>query len=278
MKTTLNLTTVLNKTTAIAREAGQLLREYTAHPNHADTKSASVDLVTAADRASEALIVERLKDQFPDFLIIGEEGGAYENSGDADSYRWYVDPIDGTTNFAHGIPHFAVSMALTTDKNEPIFGVIYDPMRDECFSAVKGLGATLNSKPIHVSKTEKLAQSVVGSGFPYNKWTSPENNAENWGNFVVRSQGIRRLGSAALDMAYVACGRLDGYWEHHLSRWDVFAGIVIVQEAGGKVTDYEGNPNNITIEKPRLVASNGNIHDEIVQVLKLGKDAPRPSN
>lgn len=278
MKTTLNLTTVLNKTTAIAREAGQLLREYAAQPNHADTKSASVDLVTAADRAAEAFIVERLTEQFPDFYIIGEEGGGYENSGDQNGYRWYIDPIDGTTNFAHGIPHFAVSMALATDKNEPIFGVIYDPMRDECFSAIKGLGATLNGRPIQVSKTEKLAHAVVGSGFPYNKWTSPEHNADHWANFVVRTQGVRRLGSAALDLAYVAAGRLDGYWEHHLSRWDVFAGIVIVQEAGGNVTDYDGLQENVTVEKPRLVVSNGKIHDEILQVLKLGKDAPRPTD
>lgn len=271
----MNLNAVMTEAIAIAHAAGAILRDPISRPRYADHKGAIVDLVTEADRASEAFILARLQAAFPQHRIVGEEGSDYQPAA-ANGLQWYVDPLDGTTNFAHGIPHFSISLALTNSDGFPIVGVVYDPMRDECFAAVQGGGATLNEQPIQVSTTQHLAASVVASGFPYDKWTDPENNATQWGHFVVRSQGVRRMGSAALDLAYVGAGRYDGYWEQKLQRWDVLAGILIVQEAGGRVTDYTGDPQGVIAPRPRLVASNGYIHDEMLQVLHYGDNAPHP--
>lgn len=262
---------------SIAHEAGILLRDFVQRPLNLDSKTSSIDLVTEADRQSEALIVSRLREYFPADAIVGEEGGDYAAENDSvNSFRWFIDPLDGTVNFAHRLPHFSISMALVNPNNQPVIGVIYDPMHNECFTAVQGHGAFLNGVRLHVSATEKLAQSLLVTGFSYDTWANPDNNVEQFGDFMVRTQGVRRLGSAALDMAYVAAGRLDGYWEQKLQQWDVMAGVLLVKEAGGKVTDYHGNQTEVFQKRPRVVASNGSIHDEMIEVLRLGKAAPRP--
>ncbi len=271
----MNLTYILKKAKAIATATGELIRTQAAHPHLTSRKSALTDLVTATDQQAEALIVQHLNQYFPDHHIVGEEGGSYANGGQT-THRWYIDPIDGTTNFAHGIPHYCVSLAMTGPDGLPLVGVIYDPMRDEMFSAVQGEGAKLNDSPIHVSATPTLAEAVVATGFPYDKWSDPANNVEQWSNFVVRTTGVRRQGSAALDLAYVAAGRYDGYWEQKLNPWDALAGVLLVFEAGGTVTDYDGKQDGILARKPRIVASNGHIHQAMLAVLHQGQDAPRP--
>ncbi len=257
-----------------ARAAGDILRDGFNRPHSIHLKTNATDMATETDEAAEKLIVERLQAAFPEHSILGEEGGAYDVAGA--SYRWVIDPLDGTTNFAHGIPHFSVSIALTDGDGWPVIGVVYDPMRDECFVAAKGMGATLNDKPIGVSQTPALSQAVMASGFPYDKWHDPRNNADLWGHFVVRSRGVRRFGSAALDLAYVAAGRFDGYWEQKLNPWDVLAGILLVQEGGGLVTGFDGTSDAIRATKPDLVASNGLFHPEILVVIEQGAAAPRP--
>lgn len=260
----------------IAREAGQIAREGFNQPRHTALKSSNVDLVTDTDRQVEAFIVEQLTQAYPDYQIVGEEGGVYQQAN-TNGYRWFIDPIDGTTNFAHGIPHFSVCVGLAGDDVfSPLLGVIYDPMRDECFAAERGKGATLNGQSIHVSHTTRLSEAVVASGFPYTKWTDPDNNATQWGDFVVRSRGVRRFGSAGLDMAYVAAGRFDGYWEHNLNAWDIMPSVICLLEAGGKLTNYNGEAPENASNALRLVASNGLIHDEMVHVLAEGANAPRP--
>lgn len=271
----MNLDTILEKAVAIAHATGELIRAQAAQPRLANRKSAQIDLVTETDQQAEALIVKHLTQYFPDHHIVGEEGGSYENGGKT-TYRWYIDPIDGTTNFAHGIPHYSVSLAMTGPDGLPLVGVVYDPMRDEMFAATQGGGATLNNRPIHVSVTPRLAEAVVATGFPYDKWTDPANNAAEWSNFLVRTSGVRRQGSAALDLAYVATGRYDGYWEQKLNPWDALAGVLLVIEAGGTVTDYDGKQNGITARYPRIVATNGYIHAEMLAVLQQGEMAPRP--
>lgn len=271
----INTVETLETVTRIVRDAGAVAREAFNKPREMDTKSSGVDLVTDTDKRIEAFIVENLTGQFPDISLVGEEGGEY-NSGN--SYRWFIDPIDGTTNFAHGIPHFSVNIALTdAQPYPPLLGVLYDPMRDECFAGIRGEGAALNGKALRVSSTPSLAQSVVASGFPYTKWTDPDNNADRWGHFVTRSRGVRRMGAAGLDVAYVAAGRFDGYWEHHLNAWDVMPGIVCLTEAGGMFTNYDGEPvDPHQFTKLRIVASNGLIHDEMLTVLREGSHAPVP--
>lgn len=258
-----------------ARAAGEILRDGFNRPHDIHLKGNATDMATETDEAAEKLIIDRLRAVFPDHSILGEEGGAHDVAGA--SYRWVIDPLDGTTNFAHGVPHFSVSIALADADGWPILGVIYDPMRDECFVASKDNGATLNTQPIHVSQTPALSQAIMASGFPYDKWHDSANNIDLWGHFVVRSRGIRRFGSAALDLAYVAAGRFDGYWERKLNPWDILAGVILVQEAGGLVTGFDGTPAMIRANKPDLVASNGIFHTEIITVIQQGTDAPRPS-
>lgn len=246
---------------SIAREAGALLRDFYHRGVRTEYKG-DVDLVTEADRASEALIGERLRTAFPGHGIYGEEG---TREGLQSEFRWYVDPLDGTTNFAHGFPVFCVVLGCErrhpglapSEDGEMVAGVIYDPLRDEMFSAARGAGATLNGKPIHVSATRSLDESLIATGFPSKKrHNSP--NVHFYQEFTLRSHGVRRAGSAAIDLAYVACGRLEGYWEFQLNPWDTSAGYLLVEEAGGRVTHFDGS--KFTLDSREVLASNGLIH------------------
>ena len=251
----------------IAREAGARLREFFAEGVATEYKG-DVDLVTVADRTVEKLIRTRLGEVFPHHGIYGEEGTRERMEQE---FRWYVDPLDGTTNFAHGFPQFCVSMGLEQraagsepDEDGTIqAAVIYDPMRDELYTAELGRGATLNGKPLHVSKTATLAESLVATGFPSRKrHQSP--NIHFYHEFTLRSHGVRRAGSAALDLAYVAAGRLEAFWEFNLNPWDTAAGVLLVTEAGGRVSDFAGGA--FQLESREVLASNGLIHDELVTI------------
>ncbi len=243
---------------AIAREAGSLLMSCFARHIGFEYKG-EVDLVTEADRASEKLIVERLRARWPEHGIVGEEGARSHPEAE---YRWYIDPLDGTTNFAHGYPVFCVSIALVYNDEELVAGVLYDPTRDEMFSAERGQGATLNGKPIHVSKTTRLAESLLGTGFPSHK-RHQNPNIYFYHQITLRSHGVRRAGSAALDLANVACGRYDGFWEFNLNPWDTAAGTLLVREAGGLVTRFDGSPYRL--DSREVLASNGLIHDKLMK-------------
>jgi myo-inositol-1(or 4)-monophosphatase len=243
----------------IAREAGALLMEHFARRVTIEYKG-EVDLVTAADRASEQLVVDRLRARWPEHGIVAEEGTRSETGAD---YRWYVDPLDGTTNFAHGYPVFCVSIALVREKDGQLeVGVLYDPTRDELFAAERGRGATLNRKPIHVSKTTRLQESILGTGFPSHK-RHKNPNIFFYHQITLRSHGVRRAGSAALDLANVAAGRYDGFWEFNLNPWDTAAGVLIVQAAGGTVTRFDGTP--FRLDSREVLASNGLIHQELIR-------------
>jgi myo-inositol-1(or 4)-monophosphatase len=263
-----NLTWVL-KAAEIAREAGAKLREFFAQGVETEYKG-DVDLVTVADRTVEKLIKTRLGETFPEHGIYGEEGTRERMEGE---FRWYVDPLDGTTNFAHGFPQFCVSMGLeqrpagtAADADGTLVaGVIYDPMRDELYTAERGQGAHLNGKPMNVSRVPELAEALLSTGFPSRKrHASP--NVHFYQEFTLRSHGVRRAGSAALDLAYVAAGRLDAFWEFNLNPWDTAAGILLVEEAGGKVTDFAGNP--FKLDSREVLASNGAIQDELVVLFR----------
>jgi len=259
---------------SIAREAGALLMSYFDRHIKIEYKG-EVDLVTAADRASEKLIVERLKAHWPEHGVVGEEGTRSDTGAE---YRWYVDPLDGTTNFAHGYPVFCVSIALVRSDDQLQVGVLYDPTRDELFAAERALGATLNGKPIHVSRTAHLAESILGTGFPSHK-RHKNPNIYFYQHLTLRSHGVRRAGSAALDLANVASGRYDGFWEFNLNPWDTAAGVLLVREAGGQVTRFDGAA--FRLDSREVLATNGLIHDEILeqfaQVL-AGRDLePLPS-
>ena len=256
------MTQYLPEVEAIAREAGALLMGYFAGHVTIEYKG-DVDLVTEADRASEKMIVERLRSRWPEHGIVGEEGA---RSAPAADHRWYVDPLDGTTNFAHGYPVFCVSIGLvrnaTVEKDEQLeVGVLYDPTRDEMFSAQRGQGATLNGKPIHVSNTKTLAESILGTGFPSHK-RHKNPNIHFYHQITLRSHGLRRAGSAALDLANVACGRYDGFWEFNLNPWDTAAGALLIQEAGGRVTRFDGAP--FRLDSREVLATNGLIHQELI--------------
>jgi myo-inositol-1(or 4)-monophosphatase len=255
----LDLHATLDRAEAIARQAGALLRVHFERPRHADHKSTDIDLVTE-----------------PDHHINGEEGGGYGPSPENTPYHWHVDPLDATTNFAHRFPVFAVSMALSDPDLYPILGVVYDPMRDECFKGIRGQGATLNGRRLRVSTVSDLAEALVVTGFPYDRWTHPENNTAHVANFVVRTQGVRRVGSAALDLCYVAAGRNDVYWERGPNPWDVQAGLLFVLEAGGTVSDFQGELNRTALSGHYILATNGLLHDQASAVLTLGERAPLP--
>ncbi|MDO8427371.1 MAG: inositol monophosphatase family protein [Deltaproteobacteria bacterium] len=245
----------------IAREAGLLLKENLGKAGKVEFKGA-VNIVTEADRKSEALIIEEIQSNFPDHGILSEESAEIKA---ASGYKWIIDPLDGTTNYAHGFPFFCVSIGFEAS-GKVVLGVIYDPVLDELFVAEDGKGAALNGNPIHVSKTGSLDRSLLATGFPYDLRTSKENNLDHFSNFTLRAQAIRRAGSAALDLCYVASGRFDGYWEMRLRPWDVAAASVIVKEAGGTITDFKGSP--FSIYGHECLASNGLIHDEMLGVLR----------
>lgn len=259
---------LLDHVSSIARGAGDIILRHFAAPIPTTLKSSRIDIVTAADTEAEAYIVHQLKNRFPDHHIVGEEGGGQGASAASAPYHWFVDPIDGTVNFASKLPHFCTSIALATPDRQPLLGVIYDPTRRELFTALRGGGAHLNGQPLKVTQTAELIDAVITSGFPYDKHSNPDNNLKEWSAFVVKIRGERRLGSAALDLCYVAAGRLDGYWEKDLKPYDVMAGILLVREAGGMVTDYHGGPNPQCEDRARFVASNGHIHEAMLRVLQ----------
>jgi myo-inositol-1(or 4)-monophosphatase len=266
----------------IAREGGARLREFFAAGVEAEYKG-DADLVTVADRTVEKLIRTRLGETFPEHGIYGEEGTRERLESE---YRWYVDPLDGTTNFAHGFPQFCVSMGLeqrpagikADQDGTLVAGVIYDPMRDELFTARRGRGAELNGKPMRVSKATRMAEALLATGFPSRKrHASP--NIHFYHEFTLRSHGVRRAGSAALDLAYVAAGRMEAFWEFNLNPWDTAAGILLVTESGGQVTDFSGLPYKL--DSREILASNGLIHGELVKLFEdmfAGRDlAPIPT-
>lgn len=252
----------------LAREAGEIALRHFAAPIPTSSKSSRIDIVTAADTEIEAYLVSALQRLRPGDHIVGEEGGGQGAPAGQADWFWFVDPIDGTVNFASKLPHFCTSIALTDANREPVLGVVYDPTRGELFAAAAGAGATLNDKPLRVTNTAELADAVITSGFPYDKHTNPDNNLREWGAFLTRIRGERRLGSAALDLCYVAAGRLDGYWEQDLKPYDAMAGLLLVREAGGMVTDYEGGAAPQRSERGRYVASNGKLHGQMLAVLR----------
>jgi myo-inositol-1(or 4)-monophosphatase len=247
---------------AIAREAGALLMHHF-HQHLKIEYKGEADLVTAADRAAEVLIRERIREQWPTHDVLGEEQGLSDQGSE---YRWYVDPLDGTTNFAHGFPVFCVSIALEhhalEHKGQRIAAVIYDPTRDELFSAEQGRGAQLNGESIHVSKTAELKESLLATGFPSQK-RHKNPNIYFYHQITLHSHGVRRAGSAALDLCNVAAGRFDGFWEFNLNPWDTAAGVLIVEEAGGKVTRFDGSA--FEINSRETVASNALIHQALLR-------------
>lgn len=249
----------------IAYAAGRVLRDTLADGFTVEHKG-DIDLVTDADTAAEALIVKAIQHQFPDHRVLAEEEGAV---GPADSsYCWIIDPLDGTTNFAHRFPYFSVSAALFHNQ-EPVLGVVYDPTADEMFSAANGQGSWLNDHPIAVSYTDTLHQSLLATGFPYNVASTARDNVDEYRCLVRQTQGVLRLGSAALDLCQVAVGRLDGFWEFELKPWDTAAGALIVQEAGGTVTSLDGRP--FSAFSGDVLASNGRLHQPLIRALEASR-------
>ena len=252
----------------IAREAGRILREEFEKPLEIAYKG-EADLVTQADKRSEAAIVARLKEYFPDHAVAAEEGTGRETESEL---RWHVDPLDGTTNFAHGYPCFSVSIALAL-RGEVLAGVVFNPYYDELFAAGRGEGATLNGKPIHVSNVAALERSLLCTGFPVKKRGQAHANIEYYRDFTLKSHGVRRDGSAALDLASVAAGRFDAFWEFGLNKWDTAAGVLLVEEAGGRVSDFEGKAYGLG--GPVILATNGLIHEEVRTVaLEIARRGP----
>jgi myo-inositol-1(or 4)-monophosphatase len=247
-----------------AREAGLMLRE-NLNASREIVYKGEVDLVTNFDNRSQDMIFHRLSEHFSDHDFVAEEGLVRKKGND---FRWIFDPLDGTTNYAHGFPFFSVSIALEF-KGEIICGVVYDPMRDETFSGIKGGGAFLNGNTIKVSGTDDLDKSLLATGFPYDLRISDVNNIAHFNNFVIRAQAIRRCGSAALDLCYVACGRFDGFWELKLKPWDVAAASLIVQEAGGHLTDFANR--KFHIHSHETLGTNGRIHGQMLDVLRMAE-------
>jgi myo-inositol-1(or 4)-monophosphatase len=257
-----SLETLLDTALSLASSAGQVLLSGAGVVHNAEFKAATTDLVTSFDRNAEAVIVSGLRARYPHHRILAEEGG--EHRGDPAAPCWIVDPLDGTTNFAHGLPNFAVSIACAVDDVVQV-GVVHAPVLNWTFAAMRGRGAKLNGQPLAVSQTDGLEVALLSTGFPYDRRTSAENNLAQFVAFKRRAQGIRRFGSAALDLCLVAAGRFDGYWEMKLSPWDVAAGILMVQEAGGTVSDWRGHPVNLF--RGEVLATNGHLHAPMLDVL-----------
>lgn len=263
----------LDIATEAALDAGAIVQSYWGNLNAIEEKGRSGDLVTAADKASEKAILEVLRRHVPEHGILAEESGKL---GDSTSrYLWAIDPLDGTTNFAHQYPPFGVSIGLLID-GIPQVGVVFDPFHNELFRAAQGLGATRNRQPIRVSETVELRNSLLVTGFAYDRRETPDNNYAEFCHLTHLTQGVRRSGSASIDLCYVSCGRLDGYWERGLSPWDLAAGVVILSEAGGKITAYDGSPWKI--ESGRILATNGKLHESLSQELLQVKPLERWAN
>ncbi|HMS82924.1 MAG TPA: inositol monophosphatase family protein [Nitrospira sp.] len=241
--------------------AGALLRRYAGTGFLIEYKT-PINLVTDADRAAEQCVIDHLKTRFPDHHVLAEEGGRIDKG--QSPYRWIIDPLDGTTNFAHGYPAYCVSIGLEYE-GRCILGVVFDPTRNDLFTAFEHRGAHLNGRPIHVTETQTLDSSLLVTGFAYDIRETKRNNLDHFAKFALKVQGLRRTGSAALDLCYVAAGRFDGFWEVRLNPWDMAAGSVIAREAGGRLTDFNGN--DLSIYGQELVASNGHIHEAMLTVL-----------
>ncbi len=256
---------MLNFLIQTARDAGSILIDRLGRAQVSN--KGTIDLVTDSDLASEKLIIERIKSHYPRHAILAEESGASEsdhNSSQANEWKWIIDPLDGTTNYAHGYPCFCVSIGVEhAGKLE--LGVVYDPVRDEMFAAERGQGATLNERPMHVSDVAELNRAMVCTGFPYDVRERPDFAAE-FVKFTMAAQAVRRDGSAALDLAYIACGRFDGFWEDGLNAWDVAAGVLLIEEAGGRVSNFAGAP--LDIYSAKVLASNGIVHGPMMRVLE----------
>jgi myo-inositol-1(or 4)-monophosphatase len=257
---------LLNFAIQTARDAGGILIDRLGRALQVSHKG-DIDLVTEADLAAEKFIIERIRSHFPRHAILAEESGASESvtviSGESE-WKWIIDPLDGTTNYSHGYPCFCVSIGVERAGRIEI-GVIHDPVSNETFAAERGQGASLNDRRIRVSEIEDLNRAMLCTGFPYNV-RERVNFARDFTNFTMQAQAVRRDGSAALDLAYVACGRFDGFWEDGLNAWDVAAGVLLIEEAGGRVTDYDGA--QLDIYTPKVLASNGLIHDAMMRVLR----------
>lgn len=242
-----------------AKGAAEILRSGFGKKHQVVYKGA-IDLVTEVDRRSEDFLLKNIQGDFPGHMIFTEESGQHQGSLD---HCWYIDPLDGTVNYAHGVPIFSISIAYA-ENGKVLLGVVYDPMQDECFSAERGKGAWLNDEPIHVSDSSELVKSLLVTGFPYDIRTTEETNLDYFSYFATHSQAVRRLGSAALDLSYVASGRFDGYWELKLNAWDVAAGTLICEEAGGMVTDLEGGRDYLK-DPYAMVAANPRLHPQLVE-------------
>jgi myo-inositol-1(or 4)-monophosphatase len=252
---------LLEAAVSASQEAGALLLKYAGAGFHIEYKN-PINLVTDADRAAEQCVIDRIKARFPAHRFLAEERGRLEE--EQSPYLWIIDPLDGTTNFAHGYPAYCVSIGLEYE-GRCVLGSIFDPSRNELFTAIEHRGAQLNGRPIHVSNTMTLDSSLLVTGFAYDIRETPRNNLDHFAKFALKAQGLRRTGSAALDLCYVAAGRFDGFWEVRLNPWDMAAGSVIVREAGGRLTDFSGK--DLSIYGQELVASNGQIHEAMLAVL-----------
>lgn len=257
----------------LARGAGSILKSQYDETMSVAYKRNPIDLVTDADKAAEAHILEGIHRHFPSHNVLAEESGTKDN---ASQYRWLVDPLDGTTNFAHRVPHFSVLIAVQESAivgcAQTIVGVVYDPMRDELFVAEKDKGATLNGEAIVVSATPRLIDAVLATGFPYDRVWHRDDNHREFCRLNLLSQGVRRFGSAGLDLAYLACGRFDAYWERHLNPWDLAAGVLLVEEARGIVSNTEGNP--FDLEEGSVAAANGPLHAPLLGALATAREHP----
>jgi len=253
----------LNSIIDWSKKAGQIIKNGFGQEHQIELKS-EIDLVTEIDKQSEAYLIAEIRKRFPEHTVVGEESGTL--NGHHSESTWYIDPLDGTSNYAHGVPIFSVSIAYAY-RGKVQMGVVYDPMQNECFYAERGQGAYRNGQKLQVSAANSLIRSMLVTGFPYDVHTTRENNLDYFRNFLLKAQAVRRLGSAALDMCYVAAGRLDGYWELSLKAWDIAAGVLMVEESGGIVTKLDGTPFSLTPPYD-IVVANPNIHSLMMDVVK----------